>query len=90
MFDMIRHFGFLFSGQCPKEVIVIRSSAPMNFIMYYPKTPEGQEDLAKRVSDVHASSVMQQIKALKCPQSQKTQLLDAVIKTVKERSRERA
>jgi hypothetical protein len=58
----------------------------MNFIMYYPKTPEGQEELAKRVSDVHASSVMQQIKALNCPQSQKSQLLDAVIKTVKDRT----
>ncbi len=45
-------------------------------------------ELAKRVSDVHVAAVIQRIKALNCPASQKLELLDAVIETVKERSRE--
>jgi transcriptional regulator with XRE-family HTH domain len=47
-----------------------------------------QEELADRVSDVHAAAVTQRIKLLNCPTRQKLELLDAVIKTVKERSRE--
>lgn len=79
---------FRHSGQAPKEVTVIRSMAPINLIVYYPKTEEGQIELAKRVSDVHAVAVTQRIKSLNCPSSQKLELLDAVIETVKERSRE--
>ena len=67
---------------------VIRSMAPINLIVYYPKTEEGQLELANRVSDVHAAAVTQRIKSLNCPTSQKLELLDAVIETVKERSRE--
>ena len=79
---------FRHSGQAPKEVTVIRSMAPLNLIVYYPKTEEGQIELAKRVSDVHAAAVTQRIKSLNCPSSQKLELLDSVIETVKERSRE--
>ena len=79
---------FQYSGQTPKEVTVIRSMAPINLIVYYPKTEEGQIELAKRVSDVHAAAVTQRIKSLNCPTRQKLELLDAVIETVKERSRE--
>jgi len=64
--------------------------APVNLIVYYPKTKEGKEELARRVSDVHAVAVTQRIKALNCPTSQKQELLDAVIETVKERSKEQA
>ena len=76
--------GFHYSGQAPKEVTVIRSMVPINLIVYYPKTEEGQLELAKRVSDVHATAVTQRIKSLNCPTSQKLELLDAVIETVKE------
>jgi len=62
--------------------------APVNLIVYYPKTKEGKEELARRVSDVHAVAVTQRIKALNCPTSQKLELLDAVIKTAKTKSRE--
>lgn len=86
--DKVRHLGFHYSGQAPKEVTVIRSMAPINLIVYYPKTEEGQIELAKRVSDIHAAAVTQRIKSLNCPTSQKLELLDAVIETVKERSRE--
>ena len=85
VFDIL---GFQYSGQAPKEVTVIRSMAPINLIVYYPKTEEGKEELARRVSDVHAASVNQRLKSLKCPTSQKLELLDAVIATTKKRSRE--
>ena len=78
--------GFQYSGQALKEVTVIRSMAPINLIVYYPKTEEGQIELAKRVSDIHAAAVTQRIKSLNCPTSQKLELLDAVIETAKEHS----
>ena len=79
---------FQYSGQTPKEVTVIRSMAPINLTVYYPKTEAGKEELARRVSDVHAAAVTQRIKSLNCPTSQKLALLDAVMETVKGRSRE--
>jgi len=66
----------------------MRSMAPVDLIVYYPKTEEGRIALAKRMSDVHAAAVTQRIKALNCPTSQKLALLEAVIETAKERSRE--
>ena len=71
-----------------KAVTIIRSIAPINLVVYYPKNEEGQLSLAKRVSDVHAAAVTQRIKSLNCSKAQKLELLDAVIDTVKERSRE--
>jgi len=62
--------------------------APVNLILYYPKTEEGKEELARRLSDVHAASVNQRLKLLNCPTNQKLELLDAVIATTKKRSRE--
>jgi len=70
----------------PREVTVIRSMAPVNLIVHYPKSKEGRDKLAKRVSDVHASAVIQRIKSLNCPARQKLALLDAVIKIAKQRS----
>ena len=69
---------------------VIRKMAPIHVIVYYPKTEAGKEELARRVSDVHATAVNQRLKSLNCPTSQKLELLDAVIKTKKTESRERA
>lgn len=66
----------------------MRSMAPVNVIVHYPTTETGKEELAKRVADVHASTVIQRLKALNCPTSQKMELLDAVIESAKKRSRE--
>ena len=63
--------------------------APVKVIVYYPKTETGKQELAKRVADVHAASVIQRLKALNCPTTQKQELLDSIITTVKKRSRER-
>lgn len=75
-------------GQPPKEVTVIRKMTPVNVIMYSPKTKEDREELARRVSGVHAAAVNQRLKSLNCPTRQKLELLDAVIQTAKKRSRE--
>ena len=63
--------------------------APVNVIVYYPKTEEGKEELARRVADVHAAAVNQRLKSLNCPTSQKRARLDAVIETRKKESWER-
>ena len=60
---------------------IARKSAPINVIVHYPKTIEGQRELAERVAGVHTSLVHQHIKKLNCPSDQKVQLLDAVIKS---------
>ena len=73
-----------------REVTAIRKKAPIQVIVYYPKTEAGKEELARRVSDVHATAVNQRLKSLNCPTSQKLELLDAVIETKKKESRERA
>lgn len=62
---------------------VIRKMAPINLIVYYPKTDAGKADLAARVAEVHASAVTQRLKELNCPTNQKLDLLDAVIETAK-------
>ena len=63
--------------------------APITVIVHRPTTEEGKEELARRVADVHANAVMQRIKDLNCPDQQKLDLMDAVIRTVKERSAEK-
>uniref|UniRef100_UPI004056A4FB hypothetical protein n=1 Tax=Agathobacter sp. TaxID=2021311 RepID=UPI004056A4FB len=60
---------------------IAKKSAPINVIVHYPKTIEGQRELAERVAGVHADMVNQHIKKLNCPSEQKVQLLDAVIKS---------
>ena len=62
--------------------------APVNVIVYHPKTAVGKEELAKRVAVAHATSVIQQIKSLNQPNHQKQLLVDAIVETVRKRSRE--
>lgn len=66
----------------------IRKSAPINIIVHYPKTEAGMAELARRVAEVHADAVNYKLKQINCPTKQKLELLDAVIHTVKQRSRE--
>ena len=65
---------------------IARKSAPINVIVYHPKTEAGKRELAQRVAGVHADFVNQYIKRLHCPSEQKVQLLDAVIKDVSSRN----
>ena len=61
----------------------IAKSAPINMIIYYPKSEKGKKLLAHRVAQVHADSVIDKIKRLNCPSNQKTELLNAVLNTAK-------
>ena len=61
----------------------IAKSAPINIIVYYPKSTEGKKLLTQRVAQVHADSVIDKIKRLNCPSDQKTELLNAVLNTAK-------
>lgn len=63
----------------------MRKMAPINVIVYYPKTEEGLEELSRRVALVHADAVNRRLKELTCPEKQKLELLDAVIDTVRRR-----
>lgn len=66
----------------------MRKMAPVNLIMYYPKTEAGKAELAVRISDVHAAAVNQRLKSLNCSTSQKLELLDAVIAAVQQNAQE--
>ena len=45
--------------------VIARKSAPINVIVYYPKTEQGKRELAERVADIHADMVNQYIKNFK-------------------------
>lgn len=66
----------------------MRKRGQVNIVMHFPTSEKGKAELARRVSDVHASAVNQQLKLLNCPTQQKLDLLNTIIKTVKARSRE--
>ena len=61
---------------------IAKKFAPINVIVHYPTTDEGKQELAKRVSSVHADIVNQYIQKLSCPSSQKIQLMNAIIESV--------
>ena len=50
----------------------------MGIIVHHPETPEAQKELAKRVAQVHAQTVVERIKSISCPIDQKAELIDAV------------
>lgn len=62
--------------------------APINLIVHSPTSETGKHELACRVSDFHAEIVTKRIKELNCPTQQKLDLLDAVIKTATNKTRE--
>lgn len=61
----------------------VNKNDPIKVIMHFPKTEKGQQELARRVSDIHADFVISTINKLKCPTKQKLELLQAVIDTTK-------
>lgn len=62
----------------------MKTFAPINVIVHYPKTEEGQRELRRRVASVHADAVLNSIAKLDCPTSQKAKLLEAIIQDAKE------
>ena len=65
--------------------LIMRRIAPINLIIHIPKTTEGKAELAQRVASVHSDAVTQRLKYMPCPTSQKMALLEAIIKTAKQR-----
>lgn len=53
-------------------------SAPIHVVVHYPKTQEGQRELAQRIAAVHADVVKDYIKGLACPAEQKKSLAEKV------------
>lgn len=53
-------------------------SAPIHVVVHYPKTQEGQRELAQRIAAVHADVVKDYIKGLACPTEQKKSLAEKV------------
>lgn len=66
----------------------MRKRGQVHIIIYYPTSANGKQELARRVSEVHASAINQRLKSLNCPTQQKLDLLDVIIDTAKERSKE--
>ncbi len=58
--------------ECHKEVHGI------SVIIHYPKDKEAQQELAKKVADVHAQTVIERLKAMSYPVDQKARLIDTV------------
>lgn len=66
----------------------IRTTTPIPIIVHYPKTEAGINELAQRVAEVHSDIINYKVKQLRCPAKQKLEILDTIIKIVKQRSRE--
>lgn len=50
----------------------------VGIIIHHPQTPEAQNELTKRVAQVHAQTVVERIKSISCPVEQKVDLINAV------------
>ncbi len=57
----------------------------LNVIVHYPTTDEGWAELSKRVAEAHADLAIRKIQKLKCPHTQKLQLVDVAIETIRRR-----
>lgn len=64
----------------------MKTYAPIHIVVHSPTTTSGKKELSKRVASIHADMVTQKIQTLTCPSKQKTELLEAVINTIKKSS----
>lgn len=63
----------------------MRKSAPVEIAVCAPETEEGRLELKRRVAQCHAQYVLETVGALKCPISQKRELLQTVMEAVRAR-----
>ena len=49
----------------------MKTFAPINIVVHYPKTEDGWRELKHRMAIVHADAVLNSISKLNCPTSQK-------------------
>lgn len=62
----------------------MKTFAPINVIVHYPKSEEGWRELRRRVAGVHADGVLNSISKLDFPIKEKDRLLNAIIKDTKD------
>lgn len=62
-----------------KEVAKIRTSSPIQWIVYHPKTLDAETELKQHATAIHADSILRQIQALHVPPEKKLELLDTII-----------
>ncbi|NBH70965.1 hypothetical protein D3Z51_02755 [Clostridiaceae bacterium] len=62
----------------------MRTSAPIQLIIHPPGTKEGQRELSNAVANVHADIAGQYIQNLDCPAGQKAELMDAILKGLRD------
>ena len=65
------------------EELGMKTFAPINIVVHYPKTEDGWRELKHRMAIVHADAVLNSISKLRCPTSQKEKLLLAIIDDAK-------
>ena len=49
-----------------------------SIIIHYPREGRSQQELEKKVADVHARTVIEKVRSMSCPTEQKARLIDAV------------
>ena len=64
----------------------MRKMVPVGIYICHPEGAKEKEELARKVSRLHAAAVNQRLKALNCPAIQKLALLDAVIRGTADRT----
>jgi len=50
----------------------------ISVIIHYPEDKKAQQDLARKVADVHAQTVIEKIRSMSYPTEQKIKLIDAI------------
>lgn len=62
--------------------VAVRKTRPIAVVVHCPETEEGKQMLARCVAQVHGNLVRYRISQLRCPEEQKQEILDSVIRIV--------
>ena len=60
----------------------MKYDTPLNLILHYPETKEGNEILKQHISSIYADIVIEKIQNLHCSTQQKLELLDAIVEKI--------
>ena len=56
----------------------------MNVMMHYPNNVKNMLELKKRIAEIHAQAVIQNIQSLSCPKEQKLELIKEIKQSFRE------
>lgn len=62
--------------------MAVRRKQPVTVVVHHPETEEGRQMLARCVAQIHGELVRYRISQLSCPEKQKQEMLDSVIRIV--------